>query len=170
MAGIEERKYKNQKTAILCHNWPLNQKKVARKIYTYTDFGREICIKFYFKDYSKFHLSGPALSDRSTRTKDDTNRPMGLTQRWSRLLNRGKRPIEVKITVIERGKQIRDFENRPLNTGWPPYTGSTVSFSWNDLCFAVSFKTIYFWGRIKKQRSFVEDRERHSLTPPKSGC
>ena len=59
-----------------------------------------------------------------------TNRPLGLSEGWPWPLNRGDRPIEVKIKVIN-GKQIRDFDNWPPNTGWPLntvplYTGSTV--------------------------------------------
>ena len=59
-----------------------------------------------------------------------TNRPLGLSEGWPWPLNRGDRPIEVKIKVIN-GKQIRDFDNWPPNTRWPLdtvplYTGSTV--------------------------------------------
>ena len=45
-----------------------------------------------------------------------------------RPLNKGDRLIEVKIAVF-KGKEIRDFDNWPLDTGWPLNTGSKVSQS-----------------------------------------
>ena len=43
-----------------------------------------------------------------------------------RPLSRGDRLIEVKIAVFE-GKEIQNFDNWPLDTGWPLNTDSTVS-------------------------------------------
>ena len=50
------------------------------------------------------------LNDRLIQVEDNTNRPLGLIQRWPRLLNRG-------VNYSDKGKQIRDFDNRLLNTG-----------------------------------------------------
>ena len=49
---------------------------------------------------------------------DNTNRPLGLTQRLPRPLNGDDCAIEAKITAIIY-IQIRNFDNRPLNTRWP---------------------------------------------------
>ena len=63
-------------------------------------------------------MSGSALNDRSIQVGDNTNRPLGLTQRSPRPLNGGDCSIEAKITAIIY-IQIRNFDNRPLNTRWP---------------------------------------------------
>ena len=60
-------------------------------------------------------------------TKKDKH---GTAIGWPRPLNRGGRLIQVTITAFV-GAKNRDFENWPLNRGWPLntgplYTGSTV--------------------------------------------
>ena len=69
--------------------------------------------------------------------QDNRNSSSGLSKGWPRPLNRGDRLIEVKITVI-KGSNFRDFDNWPLNRGWPLNTGplntgSTVYKTYNDL-------------------------------------
>ena len=64
------------------------------------------------------------LNDRLLQVEDSTNRPLGLIQSRPRLLNRG-------VNYSDKGKQIRDFDNRLLNIGCPLNTvllntGSTV--------------------------------------------
>ena len=50
--------------------------------------------------------------------QDNRNSSLGLSKGWPRPLNRGDRFVEVKITII-KGHNIRDFDNWPLNGGWP---------------------------------------------------
>ena len=62
--------------------------------------------------------------------QDKRNSSLGLSIGWPRPLNRGDRLIQVSITVI-KGRNFRDFDNWPLNRGWPLNTvplntGSTV--------------------------------------------
>ena len=45
---------------------------------------------------------------------------------WVRPLHRGDCLIELKIAVFE-GKEIRDFNNWPHNTGWPLNTKYYIS-------------------------------------------
>ena len=51
---------------------------------------------------------------------------------WPRPFDKGDRLIEVKITVI-KGSNFRDFDNWPLNRGWPLNTGSTVFWMAHEL-------------------------------------
>lgn len=48
---------------------------------TLFDFGRETWTKYYLEDYSQFYLSGSAFSDRSIKTENNKNRPLGLSKR-----------------------------------------------------------------------------------------
>ena len=64
--------------------------------------------------------------------QDNRNSLLGLSKGCPRPLNRGDRLIEEKITII-KGHNFRDFDNWPLNGGWPLYTvplntGFTVIF------------------------------------------
>ena len=68
----------------------------------------------------------PLFIDRSIQVGNNKNRPLWLDIGWLRPLGRGDRLLEVKIAVFE-GKEIRVFDNWPLNTGWPLNIGSNVS-------------------------------------------
>ena len=71
-------------------------------------------------------MNGPAFTDRSMQVGNNKNRPLWLDIGWLRPLGRGDRLLEEKIAVFE-GKEIRVFDNWPLNTGWPLNIGSNVS-------------------------------------------
>ena len=60
---------------------------------------------------------------------------MGLLKSGHNLLNRGHRSIQVANT---------DYENCPLNRGWPLYTGSTVVLSAHDTNVATTMKQRVF--------------------------
>ena len=62
-----------------------------------------------------------------TKWQDNRNSSSGLSEGWPRLLNRGDRLTEVKITVI-KGSNFRDFDNWPLNTG--PLNTSSTELLW----------------------------------------
>ena len=75
----------------------------------------------YTNYFSKFYLRG-SLGDCSIQVNDNTN--------WDPVKSNRNRLLEADITVID-GKQIREFNNRPLNTGRQLYTvllirGSTI--------------------------------------------
>ena len=57
------------------------------------------------------------LSDQSLKEEENRNRLLRLSQRWPPLHNGGEGLTVVKITVI-MGKQIWDFEDWLLYTGW----------------------------------------------------
>ena len=57
------------------------------------------------------------LSDQSIKEEENRNRLLRLSQRWPPLHNGGEGLTVVKITVIV-GKQIWDFEDWLLYTGW----------------------------------------------------
>ena len=66
----------------------------------------------YINYFSKFYLRG-SLGDCSIQVNDNTN--------WDSVKSDRNRLLEADITVID-GKQIREFNNRPLNTGRQLYT------------------------------------------------
>ena len=66
----------------------------------------------YINYFSKFYLRG-SLGDCSIQVNDNTN--------WDSVKSDRNRLSEADITVID-GKQIREFNNRPPNTGRQLYT------------------------------------------------
>ena len=92
--------------------------RISLKDTTYFDFRKETWISNNLKDYSKLHLNASAFSYRSIQVEITKNRSLGLSKGWPPPLNRSDCLIEGEITVI-KGKEIRDFHNWPLNTGWP---------------------------------------------------
>ena len=79
------------------------------------------------KTYSLVSFKGGRLIQVKITKKDKHRTATG----WLRPLNRGGRLIQVTNTAFVRAKN-RDFENWPLNRGWPLntgplYTGSTIS-------------------------------------------
>ena len=74
--------------------------------------------------------------------QDNRNSSSGLTKGWPRPLNRGDRLIEVKITVIN-GSNFRDFDNWPLNRGWPlnagPLNTGPLNTGWTVCNFEMTF-------------------------------
>ena len=66
----------------------------------------------YTNYFSKFYLRG-SLGDCSIQVNDNTN--------WDSVKSDRNRLLEADITVID-GKQIREFNNRPLNKGRQLYT------------------------------------------------
>ena len=91
--------------------------------------------------------------------QDNRNSSSGLSKGWPRPLNRGDRLIEVKITVI-KGSNFRDFDNWPLNRGWPLNTGPLNTGSTVVSCFGslLGLKNIYFVASLayKFYRRFIE--------------
>ena len=85
------------------------------------------CLARYLLPY----LSGFLLqSDRLKQVKTIEISLLGISFGWPRPLNRGDRLKQVRITVIKESN-FRDFDNWPLNRGWPLNTvplntGSTV--------------------------------------------
>ena len=66
----------------------------------------------YINYFSKFYLRG-SLGDCSIQVNDNT--------KWDSIKSDGDRLLEADIAVID-GKQTREFNNRPLNTGRQLYT------------------------------------------------
>ena len=91
--------------------------RISLKDTTYFDFRRETWIPNNLKDYP-LYLNASAFSYRSIQVENNKSRPLGLSKGWPPLLNRSDCLIEGEITVI-KGKEIRDFHNWPLSTGWP---------------------------------------------------
>ena len=90
----------------------------------------------FYPQFKKVRLRAMRESLRTIQTiqvGDNTNRPLGLTQRSPRPLNGGDCSIEAKITAIIY-IQIRNFDNRPLNTRWP-LNAVSLSTSSTVFCF-----------------------------------
>ena len=85
------------------------------------------------------NLSGFLLqSNHLIQVKTTETACWDLVKGWPQPLNRGDHLIEVKITVI-KGSNFQDFDNWPLNRGWPLNTGSIV-FLTRDVLFELPYK------------------------------